>query len=274
MVSVALGWVGAPDSIALKSLRETGARISNFDTLDDALARRGDMRGICVDTGVREVAFRSAERNDGLAGAVGWCDTLAFAGGLPGAFGFCCRVGGLVQAIREQLGQMYVRIPAVIVGGGSEAAAAMAAFTQLKATALTLYAPKRDALVLAVSHRMGLDIASRPYEDLLSSNSAGQRWRSENSLLEKDRVCAEDTRMGEGDAHGESCFIPREAEDVLLSAFPAEITGENKALLMDAATGMWGLTSVDRGDDRMKFLLRDTALSWRYTAEAQIRLLA
>ena len=101
-------------------------------------------------------ALRVSAGADGLAKAVGWADSLAFAGGLPGAFAFLARVGGMVAAVREALGQSYCHRPAHIGSQGPEAWAALAALTQLRATGISAVP---DAMTGAVAHRMGVELA-------------------------------------------------------------------------------------------------------------------
>lgn len=101
-------------------------------------------------------ALRAAESSDGLARAVGFADTLAFAGGLPGAFGFLSRVGGMVQAIRQACGLQYLSGPARIDTTGPVAWAALAALTQLRAERIDS-AP--DAMTGAVAHRLGITVS-------------------------------------------------------------------------------------------------------------------
>ena len=101
-------------------------------------------------------ALRVSAGADGLAKAVGWADSLAFAGGLPGAFAFLARVGGMVAAVREALGQSYCHRPAHIESQGPEAWAALAALTQLRATGISAVP---DAMTGAVAHRMGVELA-------------------------------------------------------------------------------------------------------------------
>ena len=125
--------------------------------------RPNDCIGIAVPPGL--AALRVAALGDGLAKAVGWADSLAFAGGLPGAYGFLARVGGMVAALREELGEQYVHVPALIEMRGPEAWAALAALTQLRVDGVAC-AP--DALTGAVAHRLGVELA-RPSA---SSNAA------------------------------------------------------------------------------------------------------
>lgn len=110
--------------------------------------------GIAVPPGL--AALRVAALGDGLAKAVGWADSLAFAGGLPGAYGFLARVGGMVAALREQLGERYLHIVAQIDTRGPEAWAALAALTQLRVNGVSS-AP--DAMTGAVAHRLGVEVA-------------------------------------------------------------------------------------------------------------------
>ena len=110
--------------------------------------------GIAVPPGL--AALRVAALGDGLAKAVGWADSLAFAGRLPGAYGFLARVGGMVAALREQLGEQYLRVPALIDTRGPVAWAALAALTQLRVDGV---ASAPDAMTGAVAHRLGVEVA-------------------------------------------------------------------------------------------------------------------
>ncbi len=128
------------------------------EALEELVNQRPDgCVGIAIPPGL--AALRVAALGDGLAKAVGWADSLAFAGGLPGAYGFLARVGGMVAALREQLGEQYVSLPAYIDTRGPEAWAALAALTQLRVNGV---ASASDAMTGAVAHRLGVELARLP----------------------------------------------------------------------------------------------------------------
>ena len=127
--------------------------------LEDLVVERpSSCVGIAVPPGL--AALRVAALGDGLAKAVGWSDSLAFAGGMPGAYGFLARVGGMVEALRERLGMRYLHMPALIEARGPQAWAALAALTQLRVYGVAC-AP--DALTGAVAHRLGVELV-RPMQ--------------------------------------------------------------------------------------------------------------
>ncbi|MFT3942511.1 MAG: hypothetical protein QM705_01605 [Ancrocorticia sp.] len=167
--------------------------------LEDLVAQRpAGCVGIAVPPGL--AALRVASLGDGLAKAVGWADSLAFAGGMPGAYGFLARVGGMVAALRERLGERYLHVPAQIDTRGPVAWAALAALTQLRADGVAC-AP--DALTGAVAHRLGVELARAS-----TSNGSGiifdddgftvsfhdlsvQPVRVDNALIELHTVAAQ-----------------------------------------------------------------------------------
>ncbi len=131
------------------------AHPASVAALENLVAERpSSCVGIALPPGL--AALRVAALGDGLAKAVGWSDSLAFAGGMPGAYGFLARVGGMVAALRERLGVHYLHIPALIEARGPEAWAALAALTQLRVDGVVC-AP--DALTGAVAHRLGVELA-------------------------------------------------------------------------------------------------------------------
>ncbi|MDO4887933.1 MAG: hypothetical protein Q3979_04400 [Actinomycetaceae bacterium] len=152
-------WVGDANAPEFAMLRAAGgANVARAEDLEGAFALRDrQTAGFVLSAAWATAGLRRAELADGLARAVGYADCLAFAGGLPGAYGFCARVAGLVQAVREGVGQTYVASDAVIVGSGCEAWASLAAATQLRASSLALATP--DAVTSAVAHRLGVELA-------------------------------------------------------------------------------------------------------------------
>lgn len=138
-------------------------RVQRVDSLEEAFALRSDRvrarwAGIVVDSEHYAEAMRAAELRDGLASAVGFADTLAFAGSLPGAYAFCARVGGVVAAFRESMGRDYALTDGAVIGSGPEAWAGLAALTQVRVSKLTVHAEPFDAVTPAVAHRLGIDI--------------------------------------------------------------------------------------------------------------------
>lgn len=109
--------------------------------------------GIALPPGL--AGLRAAAGADGLARAVGWADCLAFAGGLPGGFAFLARVGGMVRAIREAVGEQYLPHTAQLDTRGPAAWAAMAALTELRVTGISAIP---DAMTGAVAHRLGIEL--------------------------------------------------------------------------------------------------------------------
>ena len=148
--------------VPVESIGDIGEAASPQDQLSSLqalIARRPpECLGVALPPGL--TALRGAAGADGLAKAVGWSDSLAFAGGLPGAFAFLAKVGGMVAAIRETTGERYCDLPARIETNGPVAWAALAALTQLRTSGVSA-AP--DAMTGAVAHRLGVELArSRP----------------------------------------------------------------------------------------------------------------
>lgn len=148
-------------------LERTLLEASGLSIVDITYDELGDVAsqvvGVCVGGPSRTRVASAAALNDGLAKAVGFSDTLATAG-VPGYFGFASRVYGLVEAVREVMGERYVGGEAAVLGSGPDAWAALAAFTQLRVDHLVAYVEPRDALTQAVAHRLGLDLDARPVE--------------------------------------------------------------------------------------------------------------
>lgn len=163
-------WVGQ-DSVHLRLLEASGAvRVERAASVEDACARRADAlaggetkrawAGIAVDAAHYAAAMQAAELRDGLAEAVGFADTLAFAGPLPGAYAFCARVGGIVAAFREATGSLCRSDDGAVVGSGPEAWAGLAALTQLRVRRLVAHTEPFDAATPAVAHRLGIELAT------------------------------------------------------------------------------------------------------------------
>ena len=163
-------WVGQ-DSVHLRLLEASGAvRVERAASVEDACARRADAlaggetkrawAGIAVDAAHYAAAMQAAELRDGLAEAVGFADTLAFAGPLPGAYAFCARVGGIVAAFREATGSLCRSDGGAVVGSGPEAWAGLAALTQLRVRRLVAHTEPFDAATPAVAHRLGIELAT------------------------------------------------------------------------------------------------------------------
>ncbi len=154
-------WVGSGDAVERRLLDASGlVDVTVADGLDAAFAAwREDCLGFA--TAPLAGTLRRADAGDGLATAVGCADCLAFAAGIPRAYAFCTRVGGIVAAVREASGRERLRGELAVLGSGPEAWAALAAFAQLKA-AITAYVEPRDAVTGAVAHRMGLDLPTAP----------------------------------------------------------------------------------------------------------------
>ncbi|EEZ77983.1 hypothetical protein HMPREF0972_01171 [Actinomyces sp. oral taxon 848 str. F0332] len=163
-------WVGE-DSVHLRLLEASGAvRVERAASVEEACARRADAlargktepawAGIAVDAAHYAAAMQAAELRDGLAEAVGFADTLAFAGPLPGAYAFCARVGGIVAAFREATGSLCRSDDGAVVGSGPEAWAGLAALTQLRVRRLVAHTEPFDAATPAVAHRLGIELAT------------------------------------------------------------------------------------------------------------------
>lgn len=163
-------WVGE-DSVHLLLLEASGAvRVERAASVEEACARRADAlargkteptwAGIAVDAAHYAAAMQAAELRDGLAEAVGFADTLAFAGPLPGAYAFCARVGGIVAAFREATGSLCRSDDGAVVGSGPEAWAGLAALTQLRVRRLVAHTEPFDAATPAVAHRLGIELAT------------------------------------------------------------------------------------------------------------------
>ena len=163
-------WVGR-DSVHLRLLEASGAaRVERAASVEDACARRADAlaggeterawAGVAVDAAHYAAAMQAAELRDGLASAVGFADTLAFAGPLPGAYAFCARVGGIVAAFREAAGKPRIMADGAVVGSGPEAWAGLAALTQLRVRRLVAHTEPFDAATPAVAHRLGIELAT------------------------------------------------------------------------------------------------------------------
>ena len=163
-------WVGE-DSVHLRLLEASGAvRVERAASVEEACARRADAlargktepawAGIAVDAAHYAAAMQAAELRDGLAEAVGFADTLAFAGPLPGAYAFCARVGGIVAAFREATGSLCRSDDGAVVGSGPEAWAGLAALTQLRVRRLVAHTEPFDATTPAVAHRLGIELAT------------------------------------------------------------------------------------------------------------------
>ncbi len=162
----ALGGLSTPISSGT-----TAAPQEQLALLRELIAGRpGNCVGLVLPPGL--AALRAAVGADGLAKAVGWADSLAFAGGLPGAFAFLARVGGMVAAIREAVGERYCEVPARIEMQGPEAWAALAALTQLRACGVSAFP---DAMTGAVAHRLGVEMAR--YKDVSLGESAPEADR-------------------------------------------------------------------------------------------------
>lgn len=163
-------WVGE-DSVHPRLLEASGAvRVERAASVEEACARRADAlvrgktepawAGIAVDAAHYAAAMQAAELRDGLAEAVGFADTLAFAGPLPGAYAFCARVGGIVAAFREATGSLCRSDDGAVVGSGPEAWAGLAALTQLRVRRLVAHTEPFDAATPAVAHRLGIELAT------------------------------------------------------------------------------------------------------------------
>lgn len=163
-------WVGQ-DSVHLRLLEASGAaRVERAASVEDACARRADAlaggeterawAGVAVDAAHYSAAMQAAELRDGLVSAVGFADTLAFAGPLPGAYAFCARVGGVVAAFREAAGKPRISADGAVVGSGPEAWAGLAALTQLRVRRLVAHTEPFDAATPAVAHRLGIELAT------------------------------------------------------------------------------------------------------------------
>ena len=91
-------WVGSGDAVERRLLDASGlVDVTVADGLDAAF---GAWREDCLGFATAPLAgtLRRADAGDGLATAVGCADCLAFAAGIPRAYAFCTRVGGIVAA--------------------------------------------------------------------------------------------------------------------------------------------------------------------------------
>ncbi|MDN6486388.1 MAG: hypothetical protein L0K34_02740 [Ancrocorticia sp.] len=175
------------------SQEDLGYRLLAAGTTEHVIAKSGDLgevlslrepawSGVAVPPGTG--ALRLAENSDGLAKAVGFADTLAFAGGLPGAFGFLSRVAGMVEAVRQASGQEYLAGYARVNATGPEAWAALAALTQLRVERIE---STPDALVGAVAHRLWITVTPPQHEPTIEFDPTGFRWdgaRASNERVE------------------------------------------------------------------------------------------
>lgn len=179
-------WVGSGDAVERRLLDTSGlVDVTVADGLDAAFAAwREDCLGFA--TAPLAGTLRRADAGDGLATAVGCADCLAFAAGIPRAYAFCTRVGGIVAAVREASGRERLRGELAVLGSGPEAWAALAAFAQLKA-AITAYVEPRDAVTGAVAHRMGLDLPTAPLAAW--EEGSGAVYDSRSLRLRAGRTC-------------------------------------------------------------------------------------
>ncbi|MGO1591411.1 MAG: hypothetical protein ACTHW1_06335 [Ancrocorticia sp.] len=177
-------WAGSDTDLYFRLLSAGSpcAVVAADTPLPDLLAaREGDWRGIAVAPGME--GLRAAESSDGLARAVGFADTLAFAGNLPGAFGFLARVGGMVAAIREACGAPYLAGTARINATGPVAWAGLAALTQLRVERIE---SRPDALVGAVAHRLGVTVSAPRGEARVTFD--GEGFAVDDIRVSGDRV--------------------------------------------------------------------------------------
>ena len=164
-------WAGPDDALASQLLNAgtPATVISRHVSLPELLKERDETWcGVVVPPGLS--ALRVAESSAGLARSVGFADTLAFAGNLPGAFGFLARVSGMVQAIRQIVGTTYLSGVARLDTTGPVSWAALAALTQLRVDSIE---SRPDAMIGAVAHRLGVSVAPPTHDPTLTFGEDG-----------------------------------------------------------------------------------------------------